>query len=191
MELEWLGKSRPLIEDLFYWSNTYAASCKKKVALTEKIALSASEIQVIEYLLENEELQLNMAGVARRLGISPVSFTNLVSRLEKLGLVQKYYREGDRKSMIVLVTALGREIYGISIPASCASCGKKTCCRRWTRSPSPIRKSFARCCAASTSPTAFLQRRRRPSIRSRTAAEAAPAPCGPQGGNLDAVVFVL
>ena len=113
MELEWLGKSRPLIEDLFYWSNTYAASCRKKVALTEKIALSASEIQVIEYLLENEELQLNMAGVARRLGISPVSFTNLVSRLEKLGLVQKYYREGDRKSMIVLVTALGREIYGI------------------------------------------------------------------------------
>ena len=113
MELQWLGAHRPLIEDLFYWSNVYASGHKKRFPLTAEISLSASEIQVVEYLLENEELQLNMAGVARRLGVSPVSFTNLVSRLEELGLVEKYYREGDRKSLIVLVTARGREIYGI------------------------------------------------------------------------------
>ena len=112
MKLEWLGESRPLMESLIKWSNHYASVWKKAQPVTEDVSLSFSEIQVVEYLLENEELQLNMAGIARRLGISPTTFSGHVSKLEKMGLVQKYYHGSNRKDLIVLVTDQGREVYG-------------------------------------------------------------------------------
>lgn len=112
MELKWLGRQRDTIEAIFLWSNHYAPRYKKPFRITDEVSLSASEIQVVEYLLENEELQLNMAGVARRLGISASAFTALVAKLEKMGLVEKYYHEGNRKNLIVLVTEQGRFIYG-------------------------------------------------------------------------------
>lgn len=112
LKLEWLGDERSTIEAIFLWSNHYAPRYKKPLRITNEVWLSASEIQVVEYLLENEELQLNMAGVARRLGISPSAFTAMAAKLEKMGLVEKYYHEGNRKNLIVLVTAQGRFIYG-------------------------------------------------------------------------------
>lgn len=111
MKLEWLGESRPLMETLFQWSNRYAAVWKKPFPITDQVSLSFSEMQVVEYLLENEELQLNMAGIARRLGISPATFSGHVSKLEKMGLVQKYYHGDNRKDLIVLVTDQGRDVY--------------------------------------------------------------------------------
>ena len=111
MKLEWLGESRPLMETLIQWSNHYASVWKKAQPITDDVSLSFSEIQVVEYLLENEELQLNMAGIARRLGISPTTFSGHVSKLEKMGLVQKYYHGSNRKDLIVLVTDQGREVY--------------------------------------------------------------------------------
>lgn len=112
MKLEWLGDQRDTIEAIFLWGNHYASHYKKPFRITDEVWLSASEIQVVEYLLENEELKLNMAGVARRLGISPSAFTALVAKLEKMGLVEKYYYQDNRKSLIVLVTDQGRCIYG-------------------------------------------------------------------------------
>lgn len=111
MNLSWIGESRPLIEALFQWGNQYAAAYHKQIHVTEDLSINSSEYQIIEYLLENEELQLNMAGVARRLGISPVTFSVNIAKLEKLGLVKKYYREENQKDIIVLVTDRGREVY--------------------------------------------------------------------------------
>lgn len=111
MKLEWLGDQRSAIEAIFLWGNHYAARWHKPFRVTEDVWLSGSEIQVVEYLLENEELQLNMAGVAKRLGISASAFTSLVAKLEKMGLVEKYYHEGNHKDLIVLVTEQGRFIY--------------------------------------------------------------------------------
>lgn len=131
MKLEWLGDERSTIEAIFLWSNHYAPRYKKPFRITNEVWLSASEIQVVEYLLENEELQLNMAGVARRLGISPSAFTAMAAKLEKMGLVEKYYHEGNRKNLIVLVTAQGPS-FTANTPASSASCGRPRC---WTSSP--------------------------------------------------------
>lgn len=113
MNLSWIGESRPLIEALFQWGNQYAAAYHKQIPVTENLSINSSEYQVIEYLLENEELQLNMAGVARRLGVSPVTFSVNIAKLEKLGLVKKYYHENNRKDIVVLVTDLGREVYDL------------------------------------------------------------------------------
>lgn len=111
MKHVWMGDKRALIEALFQWGNRYAAAYHKQIPVTEDLSINSSEYQVIEYLLENEELQLNMAGVAKRLGISPVTFSVIVAKLEKLGLVKKYYHENNRKDIVVLVTDRGREVY--------------------------------------------------------------------------------
>lgn len=111
LKLEWLGEEREIMESLFLWSNNYANGYKKPFAINDNYCLSASEIQVIEYLLENEEMQLNMAGVAKRLGISKSSFTLQVTKLEQIGLLKKYYQEGNKKNLIVLVTDEGKQLY--------------------------------------------------------------------------------
>ena len=74
MKLEWMGRYREMVQYLIRFSNRYSA-IKTKEAMGDDIPYSFEQIQVIEYLLENEELQLNMRGVADRLGVRPSAFT--------------------------------------------------------------------------------------------------------------------
>lgn len=111
MKLEWMGEQRDLIEKIIHYGNVYAAGYKKKYPLTEELSLSPSEIQVVEYLLENEEKKLNMAQIARRLGISTSTFTVLVARLTQMGLLEKYHLGTNRKNVVVLVSDKGRDAY--------------------------------------------------------------------------------
>ena len=68
--------------------------------------------QVLEYLLENEELNQNMSTIACRLGISLSTFSKMVSKLVDKGLLEKFYLEGNRKNIVVRVSTKGRELYG-------------------------------------------------------------------------------
>ncbi len=111
MELKWFGEHRKFIEKLILFGNSYARTYKIACPRTEGFDLSASEMQVIEYLLENEENHQNMQEISKRLGISASSFTNLVFKLTKLGILEKYHLENNRKAVIVLVSPLGRKIY--------------------------------------------------------------------------------
>ena len=111
MRLDWLGENRDVIEAIFYFSNTYAGYYRTPFKITEDIALSAAEIQVLEYLLENEEIQMNMAEIAHRLGVTPSRFTQITNKLSDMKLVEKYYQEGNKKNVIVLVSKKGKEVY--------------------------------------------------------------------------------
>lgn len=111
MELKWFGEHRRLIEKMILYGNSYARTYKIACPRYKGYELSASEMQVMEYLLENEEKQENMLVISQRLGISASSFTNVVSKLTKMGLLEKYHLENNRKAVIVLVSALGKEIY--------------------------------------------------------------------------------
>ena len=75
------------------------------------IRYSYAQLQVLEYLLENEERDEHMSAIASRLGISRSSFTKIVSRLESKGLVEKRSRPGSRKELLVTVLPLGRALY--------------------------------------------------------------------------------
>ena len=52
-----------------------------------------------------------MSIVAARLGIALSTFSKLVSALEKKGLLEKYFLEGNKKNIVVRVSDLGREVY--------------------------------------------------------------------------------
>ena len=111
MQLEWMGEYREVVEKLIHYCNVYASVYKKECITKEGVTFSFSQIQVLEYLLENEERNDNMSVIAARLGIALSSFSKLVSALEEKGLLEKFYLEGNKKNIIVHVSELGRKVY--------------------------------------------------------------------------------
>lgn len=111
MKLEWMGEYRDIIEKLIRFSNGYSSVLHKKQLLGTDIAISFAQMQVVEYILENENYMQNMSTVAYRLGISYSTFSKLANSLVEMGLLQKYNISGNRKDIIIQTTEYGREQY--------------------------------------------------------------------------------
>ena len=111
MHLEWMGEYREVVESLIHYCNVYAGVYKKEMTHGTDVSFSYAQIQVLEYLLENEELNQNMSCIATRLGITFSTFSKVVNKLESKGLLEKYYLEGNKKNIVVRVSELGRQVY--------------------------------------------------------------------------------
>lgn len=81
MKLDWLGEYRLLMEKIIKCANTYARTYRKKMSYGTDILISLAEIQVLEYILENEEKYQNMAEIALRLGVSSSAFSKNVKQM--------------------------------------------------------------------------------------------------------------
>ncbi len=111
MKLEWMRDNRYFVERLIKFANIYANLYNKENNYGTNVRISFAQVQVIEYLLENEELNQNMAMIAGRLGISASNFTKLVHKLEEKDLLEKYYAENNKKNIIIRVSETGRRVY--------------------------------------------------------------------------------
>ncbi len=111
MKLEWMGEYRDVVEALIRYCNVYAHVYSREQLQHEGVTYSFSQIQVLEYLLENEEKCESMTQIAARLGITRSNFTKIVNRLYEKGLVDKNYAPGSRKNINVTVNAKGRQLY--------------------------------------------------------------------------------
>ena len=111
MKLEWMGEHRSAVEAVIRYGNSYAQGLNLQGLMTEAANISAAELQVMEYILENEERRDNMSQVAARLDISQSNFSKIVSQLCRLGLLEKYRTCRNRKNVIVQPTELAREVY--------------------------------------------------------------------------------
>ena len=111
MKMEWMGEYRDVVESLIRYCNIYAGVYKKEAIVYQEVTYSFSQIQVLEYLLENEERQDNMSAIAARLGISRSNFTKIVNKLEAKGLVEKSSMQGSRKEITVTVNDFGKALY--------------------------------------------------------------------------------
>ena len=111
MKMEWMGEYRDVVESLIRYCNIYAGVYKKESIVYQNVTYSFAQIQVLEYLLENEERQDNMSAIAARLGISRSNFTKIVNRLEEKGLVEKNCIQGSRKEISVTVNSFGKALY--------------------------------------------------------------------------------
>ncbi len=111
MKLEWMGEYRDVVEALIHYCNRYSAAYKAEKLELFGIRFSFAQIQVLEYLLENEDLHQNMSRIAERLGISRSNFTKIVNRLEAKGLVDKQPISESKKEILVCVNEMGRKLY--------------------------------------------------------------------------------
>ena len=111
MKLEWMGEHREIVEALIHYCNIYAGVYRIEKMQYEGISYSYAQIQVLEYLLENEERNENMSSIAQRLGITRSNFTKIINRLERKGLVERVRAPGSRRDLCVCVNDLGRTLY--------------------------------------------------------------------------------
>ena len=110
MKAEWLGEYKELVGSIICFANGYSQIYNKEFMGTD-IMYSFSQIQVIEHLINYEDLNQKMAEVAHNLGLTTSSFTKLVNKLVKKGLLKKYHASDNKKDVIVRVTEDGRRIY--------------------------------------------------------------------------------
>jgi DNA-binding MarR family transcriptional regulator len=111
MKLEWMGPYRPLVEAYIKSANHYARSYQQPTICFEDVALSPALVQVLEYILENEEQGLSMQALADRLGITRSAFSKMVAKLAAQGLLEKRHPAGNAKEYRLQATPKGRRIY--------------------------------------------------------------------------------
>ena len=111
MQLKWMGEYREMVEALIHYCNIYASVYKIERMTWRGVSYSYSQIQVLEYLLENEEKQQNMSFIASRLGITRSNFTKIAGKLVFKGLLEKTYMPGSRKDVLLTVSPLGKDLY--------------------------------------------------------------------------------
>lgn len=111
MKLEWMGAYRPVIEAMIGMCNAYSQVVNLEVFSDGNVSVSPAELQVMEYILENEERHENMSQIARRLCISQSSFSKMVKHLVGKGLLEKFRTANNSKNIIVQVSPLGRAFY--------------------------------------------------------------------------------
>ena len=111
MKLEWLREYRDLVEKMIKFGNCYANRYQKERSFGTPVSFSPSQLQVMEYILENEEKNQSMVEIATRLGISPSAFSKNVKKMEEKGLLERYHTASNRKNVIIKVSPLGKEVY--------------------------------------------------------------------------------
>lgn len=111
MKLEWMGEHREIVEALIRYCNIYAGVYRIEKMQYRGVSYSYSQIQVLEYMLENEERGENMSAIANRLGITRSNFTKIINRLVRKGLVEKESMPGSRRDISVSVNGFGRDLY--------------------------------------------------------------------------------
>ena len=108
MKLEWIGNYRDIIGELYRSANAFSVTCKKDT-VGDKVKFSSYEIQIMEHIIEYENQ--NMKWYANKLGLSPSTYTKTVQKMVDKGLLEKYHIAGNKKDIILKLSALGEEEY--------------------------------------------------------------------------------
>ena len=111
MELKWL-KYRELTADYIRGANVYARNYNLPMLEYDGVAISPAKVQVLEYILENENNNLSMSALAEKLGITRGAFSKHVDELEKMGLLIKKHPQDNAKVYHLEVSEKGRSLYG-------------------------------------------------------------------------------
>jgi DNA-binding MarR family transcriptional regulator len=109
MKLEWMNKHRQLVEKIIKFGNAYAHIYNKQMNYHADIDFSAAQIQVMEYVLENEDQ--NMSEIAKRLGITRSAFSKNVTKLMNKGLLEKFHCNNNQKQFFLKITPRGKVVY--------------------------------------------------------------------------------
>lgn len=111
MKLEWMGPYRPLVEEYIKAANRYARRYRRPGFTWQGLPVSAASIQVLEYILENEDLNQPMARLAERLGVTRGAFSKTVAQLCAQGLVEKRRPPASGREYWLSLTEKGRGLY--------------------------------------------------------------------------------
>lgn len=109
MKTEWMGEYRDLVEKMILLCNVTSWHFSRPADYNTPIKITATEIQIVEYALE--ERAENMTQLAARLGVSKSIFSKYVSKLIAKDLIKKEHRPDNQKEFFLSVTPYGEEVY--------------------------------------------------------------------------------
>lgn len=111
MSILWMGRYRAVTEALVHHGNCCIRYANYKIEVENGKMLTAQEWQVMEYIIEHEQDDHNMARLSERLCIPQSSFSKISNKLVKYGLVEKYQIIGNKKSIILKASDKGEAFY--------------------------------------------------------------------------------
>lgn len=109
--MEWLQEHREVVSLFVKIFNEYTTLYSRAREYGNGIEISLSEVQVLEKIIEKQ--QLNMSDLAGALGYSSAAVTKSVKKLETKGLIDKYKKPENQKEVLVRLTDLGDDTYGL------------------------------------------------------------------------------
>ena len=101
----------PLVDAILKNCNVVNNGMNDSITLRDNVVLSVQEWTVTELIIQQREEYSSMVELSRKIGIPPSSFFRIVSRLRKIGLIDKYRVQGNKKSVILRPTELALSIY--------------------------------------------------------------------------------
>lgn len=113
MNIDWMGRYRPLVAALVRHANIVQRNLSKKTVLTNEISLNSQEWQVFEYIIEHMDDDAHMNLISDRLGIPQSTFSKTVKALCGYDLVEKYQTTRNRKNIILRPSEKGLKLYQI------------------------------------------------------------------------------
>ncbi len=111
MEIDWMGRYRPLVAALVLHSNIVNRGQNERMDCGHGVMLTPQEWQVLEFIVEHDDAYFNMIEIARQIGIPQSSFSRIVKTLHDADLITKYRVAGNKKNVILRSSELGQEIY--------------------------------------------------------------------------------
>lgn len=111
MQVNWMGRYRGIVKALVQHGNCCIRAANYKLNMVDGITLTAQEWQVLEYILEHEDDDQNMAKLSERLCIPQSSFSKMSSRLVQYGFLEKYQILGNKKCIILKTSEKGKTFY--------------------------------------------------------------------------------
>lgn len=109
MDLKWMQKHRTLVGKMIRFANAYTVMYNHPVRMGTDVEISASQIQTLEYVMENEAMK--MSDIAQKLGVTKATFSRNAQHLVDMGLLSKYRRDDNRKDVYLFATELGQKVY--------------------------------------------------------------------------------
>ena len=101
----------PLIQAIIKHSLIVNSGLNDVVRLRDGIEITMQEWLVVEAVVEQRNEFNSMVEISRRTGIPASTFFRFVSHLQKLGLIEKYRIQGNKKSIVLRPSELGLELY--------------------------------------------------------------------------------
>ena len=111
MAIKWMGRYRDFVSAVVKHSNQYNRVANVDSVSFEDKTFSSIEWQILEYVYEHPDDTGNMSVISEALGLATSSFSKSTAKLVRLGLVEKYMVDGNRKNIILRVSEEGRHCY--------------------------------------------------------------------------------
>ena len=111
MAIKWMGRYRDFVSAVVKHSNQYNRVANVDSVSFEDKTFSSIEWQILEYVYEHPDDTGNMSVISEALGLAASSFSKSTAKLVRLGLVEKYMVDGNRKNIILRVSEEGRHCY--------------------------------------------------------------------------------